>query len=297
MEYLVWLFPLPQLFLVPARPLIRSRMDRVADYLECVRVLRIPVPLGLDRTSCGLYNMSRLIFQVKEVGKVMFEGNPRSTADPLLLAVAAMVHDLQRSIGPGSEVLVHNLREPQHSVISIAGNLTGRKIGAPVTDLLLRMLRQGKTDTNPVNYQTQTPDGRPLRSSTVFIRDPNGEVIGALCINIDVSGGAEVREWLSRHIAAFIAPEPEEVVDEHFDGSIDAVVDKAVKRALGNMSSAPGSLSKPERLRIVEALDQQGIFLVKKSSFAIADVLGISRATLYSDLNQVRGISNSRPKP
>jgi predicted transcriptional regulator YheO len=227
----------------------------------------------------------------------MPEGNRRSTADPLLLAVAAMVHDLQRIIGPGSEVLIHNLRDPEHSVISIAGNLTGRRIGAPVTDLLLRMLREGKTDTNPVNYQTQTLDGRKSRSSTVFIRDPNGEVIGALCINIDVSGEAEARKWLSRHMAAFTAPEPEEVVDEHFDVSIDTVVDKAVKRAFESVSSAPGSLSKPERLRVVQALDQQGIFLVKKSSFAIANALRISRATLYNDLNQVRGILNSRPEP
>ena len=122
--------------------------------------------------------------------------------DSLLAIISGMVEGLHETLGPGSEVLLHNLREPQHSVIAIAGSLTGRTIGAPATDLLLRLLRAGDTDTNPINYATQAPDGRQLRSSTLFIRDLDGNTIGALCINIDVSQAAEVNEWLAACVSS-----------------------------------------------------------------------------------------------
>jgi len=218
----------------------------------------------------------------------------RAYLNPLLLVISGMVKGLQQTLGPGSEVLLHNLQEPQRSVIAIAGNLTGRTIGAPATDLLLRLLRTGRTDTNPINYGTQTADGRQLRSSTLFIHDLNENVIGALCINIDVSQGAEIQEWLSSHIAALMTPGLEEEMEESFAGSIEDVVEKAVNEALATLSKPFDKLTKPDRLRIVEMLDQQGVFLVKKSSIAVAEALGISRATLYNDLNQVRSMTGSR---
>ncbi|MFZ2034059.1 MAG: PAS domain-containing protein, partial [Candidatus Dormiibacterota bacterium] len=38
------------------------------------------------------------------------------------------------TIGADCEVVVHDLREPEHSVVAISGTLTGRQVGAPIPD-------------------------------------------------------------------------------------------------------------------------------------------------------------------
>lgn len=220
-------------------------------------------------------------------------------ARPLVLDLAVqLVPDLQKVLGPLSEVLVHDLRFPEHSVIAIAGHLTGRSIGAPATDLLLRLTRQNATDVNPLNYNTWTSDGRKMRSSTIFLRDSaaGGEVIGALCINVDVSVGEQLQQWVRENV---IMPgdEPAGLQNEpveRFDTSVEETMRAALARVLGEIGKKPAELSKAERLRVVEALDQVGVFLIKNSTAFVADALGISRATLYNYVNQVRGIPARR---
>ena len=106
---------------------------------------------------------------------------------PALAILKPIIEDLVKAIGIPCEVVLHNLRDPSHSIIAIAGDITGREVGSPLTDLGLRLLRLGRLKENLIAYSTTTPDGRPLRSSTLYIRDENDEVIGSLCINVDLT--------------------------------------------------------------------------------------------------------------
>ncbi len=51
-----------------------------------------------------------------------------------------------------------------------------------MTDLLLGLVRRGTTQ-DLTNYETHGPDGRAIRSSTLFLRDADGVAIGCLCVN------------------------------------------------------------------------------------------------------------------
>src|SRR5579883_1393281 len=93
-------------------------------------------------------------------------------------------------LGERSEVVLHDLRHPERSVVYIRnGHVTGRRIGAPLTDLgflMLRDARRGK-DTLGV-YHSRTETGRQLKCNAIILRDDRNVVAGMLCINLDITG-------------------------------------------------------------------------------------------------------------
>ena len=76
-----------------------------------------------------------------------------------------------RTFGHLCEVAVHDFRDLEHSLIHIEGSLTGRKPGAPITNIVTKAWRQGGNGVEDiVAYPTSTPSGKTLKSSTSFIR-------------------------------------------------------------------------------------------------------------------------------
>ncbi len=95
---------------------------------------------------------------------------------------------LQRTLGPLCEVAIHDFRDLEHSLIHLEGSLTGRKLGAPITNIVVKAWRQQGDDVaDIVGYPSSTPGGKSLKSSTSFLRRADGRVIGAFCMNIDLS--------------------------------------------------------------------------------------------------------------
>ena len=43
--------------------------------------------------------------------------------------------------GPGAELVVHDLSDPEHSLVAIENNVSGRQIGNPMTDLVRELIR------------------------------------------------------------------------------------------------------------------------------------------------------------
>ena len=61
----------------------------------------------------------------------------------ILQSYIPVVQGLGQYLGEGYEVILHNLESLEHSVMQIVnGHHSGRKIGAPITDLALGMLSQ-----------------------------------------------------------------------------------------------------------------------------------------------------------
>ncbi|MEA2523179.1 MAG: hypothetical protein QOF73_406, partial [Thermomicrobiales bacterium] len=97
------------------------------------------------------------------------------------------------TVGRTAEVVVHDLRNLDASVVAIAGNLTGREVGAPIPDAEFLPENLAQVDADQQGYATRTPTGRTLSSSTVWIRDVSGKIVGAVCINVDHN---DIREAL-----------------------------------------------------------------------------------------------------
>jgi predicted transcriptional regulator YheO len=112
----------------------------------------------------------------------------------------AMMDFLAALLGPRSEIVLHDISDLSRSVVALTnGHVSGRSVGAPATDLVLKVLRNHEhADVEYLaNYLAESAAGVRFRSSTFFIRDADGAVIGLLCINIDDSALVQARDALA----------------------------------------------------------------------------------------------------
>lgn len=70
---------------------------------------------------------------------------------------------------------------------------------------------------------------------------------------------------------------------------IHGAVDRIVSAVEDQMGGALGDLSREKKQAAVRILDEQGVFLIRKSVETVADAMGVSRITIYNYLNAIRG--------
>ena len=120
--------------------------------------------------------------------------------------------------GSSCEVVVHDLsRHPDHTIVAIEnGHVSGRKVGDGASHVVIEQMETN--DPEPKDhlcYLTKTPDGKILKSSTVYIRNGKGKVSGILAINYDISRllmvESAVQELIS--VQESTQSEPEKIVN------------------------------------------------------------------------------------
>ena len=117
----------------------------------------------------------------------------------LLYSYTTTVKFLGSVLGPDYEVVLQDLSNINHSVIAIEnGHISGRTIGSPLASAVFQMLSSKvyEEDDFIANYKGVAENGHILRSSSMFIKDSNGNPIGLLCINFDDSRYMELHEKL-----------------------------------------------------------------------------------------------------
>lgn len=225
----------------------------------------------------------------------MTSGSP-STAGPLapeadqvLATLAMLVEPLGSTLPPDSEVVLHDLRRLPHSIVAIAGDVTGRRVGGPATDLLLRKAAAGTIATT-VGYETRLPDGRTLRSTTIVVRDSSGTAVAALCINSDVMIWQAVKA-----IAESMLPEgtTEQHAEqqpppaERFAQDIDELAQHLLAEAIEACGAPVDLMQKKHKIAVVNDLKERGFFMLKESVEMAAAALQVTRFTIYNYLNEL----------
>jgi len=207
---------------------------------------------------------------------------------PILKGIIPLVDGIANTFGKNCEVLLHDIRNPQSSVIAIAnGHITGRSIGSPMTEYGLATLRSGQFDKPIVNYRKKTRDGRILKSSSLFIKDENGKLIGFLCINYDISELTIARNIIN-NLANVIEETDFSEEDECFGNTVNEMLSSIVNKALESVGKPVAFISKEEKVNIVQMLDEKGVFLIKGAIDYVAKVLCVSRYTIYNYLDETR---------
>ena len=125
-----------------------------------------------------------------------------------------MAHGLAVQFGPSCEVVIHDLTDdPEHTVVHIEnGHVSGRSLGDGPSHVVLESLRGGQQEDH-LAYLTRTPDGKVLKSSTLFIRDSSGKAEAIFSINFDVSALLTVEQALRPLVSPRETPakEPERI--------------------------------------------------------------------------------------
>ncbi len=195
---------------------------------------------------------------------------------------------IAKLFSPYCEVVIHDFSDLEHSIIHIEGNISGRKVGGAATDLLLTQARSGDTVQDFYNYQTSLPNGRNMKSCTMFLRGEDGSAFGAFCINLDIG----VFAGFQRFLGDFLALDPGADVSETLSDDIQSTIHTILREALGEMEAELPILSKEDKIALIASLDEKGAFQVKKAVPLIAEELGLSRSTIYNYLTQARDKAN-----
>ena len=167
----------------------------------------------------------------------------------VLESYKTLCEGLANYLGDGYEIVLHSLENYDNSVIKIInGYYTGRKEGAPITDLALHMLEDIRHNNGKdyIAYYSKNKKGEPMHSTTIAIRSENAKIVGLLCINF----------YLNTPLASVI-------------NTLMKTDDGANIGREENFADSPSQLY------------SKGFFKLKNSVVECAEALGISKNTVY----------------
>jgi predicted transcriptional regulator YheO len=179
---------------------------------------------------------------------------------------------------PHVEVVIHDLNSGR--IAAIFNNLSKRSVGdescLDETSNLCEF-----QDIFPPYFKTNW-DGRQMKSVTAVLRDSKTDrPIGLLCMNWDIS------QWesIGRFIQDLIQP-MREIPNFLFKNDWREKINIYVSTYLKENALRLESLNKEEKKKLLLALQKEGAFETKNAAFYIAEVLQISRATVYNYLKE-----------
>ena len=202
-------------------------------------------------------------------------------------AFRLLADSIARLFAPHAEIVLHDLTT--NTIAYIANCFSKRRPGdSSLLDIV--DLDFGQAIIGP--YTKTNWDGRRLKSVSTVIRDETGRPVGLMCINHDIEAFSLALEQLSaivttaaplRHATELFAADWRERINDEIAAFLTA----------RNMTIAGLDPTMTEDL--VGQLDRSGYFGIRNATTYIADILGVSRATLYNRLNAARRIAKASP--
>lgn len=195
---------------------------------------------------------------------------------------------IAEQFGHRCEVVLHDLtKDYNHTIVAIEGNVTNRVVGGSGSNLGLSVLAGKKKDGDLYNYITQTRDGRTLRSSTTYLHDEDGAIVGALCINYDISDLMAAEEIIKD--VTMYPTSNKEAEPEVFANNVAEILDHLTIQCQEYIGKPASEMTKEDKINAIGFFDSKGAFLISKAGDHIRDYLMISKYTLYNYLEIARG--------
>ena len=184
--------------------------------------------------------------------------------------------------GSNCEVVIHEVNSSRmdHSIVYIVnGHVSGRKVGDGASQVVLeQMLNHDAQPRDHLGYLTKTPEGKILKSSSLYIRNSRGVVVAILSINYDVSALTMIRQTIDAMLSTHdqVQAEPERIIN------VNNVLDELVEQSVALVGKPVALMNKDDKIKAIRFLNESGAFLVTKSGDKVAKYFGISKYTLYS---------------
>lgn len=191
--------------------------------------------------------------------------------------------------GSDCEVVVHEISEQtlEHSIVAIEnGHVSGRKLGDGPSQVVLEQLAAGCVPDDHFCYLTKTPDGKILKSSTVYIKDGDGKVGAIFGINFDVSRLSMVSSAVSELI---MPSDKEDAEPPRIAQNVSDLLDNLIEQSVQLVGKPVALMNKADKMQAIHFLNKNGALLITKSGDKISKYFGISKYTLYSYLDMKSG--------
>lgn len=209
-----------------------------------------------------------------------------------LLFLKNLAKGITSVFGDRCEVAIHDFSNIKSSLVYIDGNITRRRIGSALPDMLYRLLKEfGDDAPDKFGYKSTTQDGKILKCSTNMVRDKEGKLEGCLCINFNITDfmffATAFNDFTflpNKSASGTDSTASQDDLPSTFAETMESTIDFVV----AEQGNAPSMLKKTDKLEIMQKLDKDGVFMIKGSVDYIARVFGASRYTIYNYLKQIR---------
>ena len=203
--------------------------------------------------------------------------------------LARLARGIARQFGSNCEVVVHDMTpsDPEHSIVAIEnGHVTGRRLGDGPSHVVWEALKADpKKIDDRLSYLTRTEDGKILKSSTIFIRDAEGKVVGLFAINYDIT----VMKAMEEQLRLFTSPDIPEEEPQKIIHNVNDLLEELIKQSVKLVGKPAALMNKEEKVKAIRFLNDSGAFLITKSGQRVCNFFGISKYTLYSYIDEAKG--------
>ncbi len=188
----------------------------------------------------------------------------------------AVADAIQALLHPHAEVVIHELE--QDRIVYIANCFSKRSPGDP--SLLDEEISGQDCPAVLGPYDKLNYDGRRLRSVSAVLRDAQGEPMGLLCINLDLSHFEAAARLLRDFVDPPGNPPPESLFNKDWRERIHYIT----RDYLTERNIAFEALERPDKIALVARIQAEGLFEARRACDYVAAQLGVSRATIYNYL-------------
>lgn len=165
--------------------------------------------------------------------------------------------------------------------------MTNRKSGDGPSGIVLETLHKNAAKVqDKLSYLTRTEDGRILKSSTLYIRDADEQISYIFSINYDITALLTIDSALG----SLLHTEPETdtytVSKPHspqtITRNVEELLNDLMQQGVALIGKPVALMTKEDKIQVVRYLNDAGAFLITKSGDKVANLLNISKFTLYS---------------
>lgn len=192
---------------------------------------------------------------------------------------------LAKQFGTDCEIVIHDLKrhDLEHSIVHINnGQVTNRLEGDGPSKVVLETLQKDPASLEDhLGYLTRTSNGKILKSSTIYIRNEEGNSVDyILSINYDISG--LMMGERSIHNLIDTEPQADAKQPEQIVHNVNDLLDTLIEQSVALVGKPAALMNKEEKVTAIQFLNDAGVFLITKSGDKVSKYFGISKFTLYS---------------
>jgi predicted transcriptional regulator YheO len=212
--------------------------------------------------------------------------------ETIINSLKDVVKGLAAFLGSDTEVVLHSLKDPTHSIVAIEnGHITGRTVGSALTEAGKKIIKDININKKPFigPYRSISPTGKILRSVTIPIKNKQEEIIGFLCINMEIGKFLQIDE-IAKTFSTFSS---EKIANGELEKTADNIQVEDLRKKIFEevlvRSGAKGDIPTKERNKfVIEELYKKDFFKIKDSIDFVAQKLGISIFTVYNYLRELK---------
>ncbi|MCE5201094.1 MAG: helix-turn-helix transcriptional regulator [Synergistaceae bacterium] len=184
--------------------------------------------------------------------------------------------------GNDCEILIHDLtsEDKNSTIIAIEnGHVTHRELGGGPSRIVLETLNaKNEKLEDQLCYLTKTSDERLIKSSSIYIRDEKGDIVGIFCINYDLTN----LSMAENAIKSLLYTEPHTSEPEKIPQNVNDLLDELIKGAIKHVGKPVPMMKKADKIKAIQYLKKNGAFQILKSGDRVCKLFRISKFTLYN---------------